>query len=511
MSAPNRGAGVDIYLLGAHILRTHQEVVGRVTNVNTFALETCPGEAFPFGNNHDTGVASLAVGSTVGVASDANLVNVTLLDLATVPTYVQQHFEDGLTATTNRINANRPRSAIVLCTLQVYQPANVLNTLLDAVLDAADTLFISSAAQIHYLQPETVNDYWPNRVSRVFEIGATEMFDQECSANNTGHGLLNPCGFDQVVPRTDLYAPGYQLRAAQVRRKGCDVTETNMEYTNLYSGTSASAPLVAGVAAIFLSPNTTYWPHWYQVEQALIQMSSPNTVITLNPGATRKSMLYNMFRALPISRNGASFKERCAPDSLYAIFGNYPMVPNRVFLNYEVAGEVECTITYADNGQVNVWCPNGPTGTHAIKVYRDTNLLGYGAIKHDNVATAFYTQNGLGNGLVSGLLYKYNSTTGAFEGSVSLSSAGVGWGANQTAYLVLFGTAFRRRTSTPTATIGGISSPVIFAGDVPGYLGLDQANIGPLSDSLKNSGVKTIVMTSDGVQSQPNVTVTFSQ
>ena len=44
--------------------------------------------------------------------------------------------------------------------------------------------------------------------------------------------------------------------------------------------------------------------------------------------------------------------------------------------------------------------------------------------------------------------------------------------------MLLFGTAFRNNTGLPlSATIGGVSSEVLFAGPQGDFVGLDQANV----------------------------------
>jgi uncharacterized protein (TIGR03437 family) len=76
-------------------------------------------------------------------------------------------------------------------------------------------------------------------------------------------------------------------------------------------------------------------------------------------------------------------------------------------------------------------------------------------------------------------------------------------------YLVLYGTGIRGAAqSAVTATVGGISVPVIYAGAQAQYPGLDQINLGPLPMSLKGTGVANVVITVNG-QSSNTVTVDF--
>lgn len=75
-------------------------------------------------------------------------------------------------------------------------------------------------------------------------------------------------------------------------------------------------------------------------------------------------------------------------------------------------------------------------------------------------------------------------------------------------YIVLYGTGIRYRTGAATATIGGISIPVIYAGDQFSYVGLDQVNIGPIPQSLTSSGTVNVVFSTDG-KTANTVTVGF--
>ena len=63
----------------------------------------------------------------------------------------------------------------------------------------------------------------------------------------------------------------------------------------------------------------------------------------------------------------------------------------------------------------------------------------------------------------------------------------------------MYGTGFRFRTalSNATTTIGGIAAETLYAGAVPGFIGLDQANI-RLPRSLAGRGLADVVLNVDG-------------
>jgi uncharacterized protein (TIGR03437 family) len=74
-------------------------------------------------------------------------------------------------------------------------------------------------------------------------------------------------------------------------------------------------------------------------------------------------------------------------------------------------------------------------------------------------------------------------------------------------YLELYGTGIRNATSV-SATVGGLSVPVLSSGAQGQYPGLDQVNIGPLPASLAGKGQTNISLTANG-QTSNSVNVTF--
>ena len=72
--------------------------------------------------------------------------------------------------------------------------------------------------------------------------------------------------------------------------------------------------------------------------------------------------------------------------------------------------------------------------------------------------------------------------------------------ANGVFYLELYGTGLRNAKNV-TVTAGGVNLPVLFAGAVPGYIGLDQVNVGPLPRTLAGQNSITIAVTADGQDS----------
>jgi uncharacterized protein (TIGR03437 family) len=160
-------------------------------------------------------------------------------------------------------------------------------------------------------------------------------------------------------------------------------------------------------------------------------------------------------------------------------------------------------------GQINYIVPSGfNADTYTVRIYNGSTLLGVGILKGEVTNPGWYTYEGGTNGTVLGAMYKYNSDGTVLEQTVNLLPSGTGtnWLSTLQAYVIGFGTGMRNASCS--ATIGGTSVGVTYAGPQGTYLGLDQVNIGPLPSSLKNSGTKTISLTCGGKTANA-VTVTF--
>ncbi|HQR36527.1 MAG TPA: kelch repeat-containing protein [Blastocatellia bacterium] len=76
--------------------------------------------------------------------------------------------------------------------------------------------------------------------------------------------------------------------------------------------------------------------------------------------------------------------------------------------------------------------------------------------------------------------------------------------ANEQAFLILYGTGWRNRSSLAavTASVGGIATEVIYAGQQGDFVGLDQANL-RLPMSLAGRGEVEVRLTVDGIEANP--------
>jgi uncharacterized protein (TIGR03437 family) len=72
--------------------------------------------------------------------------------------------------------------------------------------------------------------------------------------------------------------------------------------------------------------------------------------------------------------------------------------------------------------------------------------------------------------------------------------------ASEPVYLALFGTGFRAASDggTVSVRIGTTPIPVQYVGLSPGFIGLDQLNIGPLPLTLAGTGLQPLTITING-------------
>ncbi len=161
--------------------------------------------------------------------------------------------------------------------------------------------------------------------------------------------------------------------------------------------------------------------------------------------------------------------------------------------------------------QVNLYLDAATrVGPAVVTVYDGARAVAEGLIHVSNVSPGLFSANGDGQGaaagelmLVSGsdrtteLLAEYQEDAGTYSArELDISGA-------DHAYLVLYGTGFRKRSSLADVrlTVGDVDVPVIYAGEQPEFLGLDQLNAGPLPAQLAGRGLVNVQLVVDGIPS----------
>ena len=93
-------------------------------------------------------------------------------------------------------------------------------------------------------------------------------------------------------------------------------------------------------------------------------------------------------------------------------------------------------------------------------------------------------------------VYQLDSAGNVIAHPIDLGPAG------DSVYLSLLATGLQNARN-PTATIGGLSAPVLYSGPQGSWTGVDQVNIGPLPRSLAGRGRVNIIVAADGRTANP--------
>jgi uncharacterized protein (TIGR03437 family) len=164
---------------------------------------------------------------------------------------------------------------------------------------------------------------------------------------------------------------------------------------------------------------------------------------------------------------------------------------------------------YVSPTQVSFQVPAGTTeGSATVAVLLNGASVGAGNFTVENVTPGLFAANANGQGVAAAIavrikadgtqvaepLIQLNSSTGRYE-AVPLTIGDT----SEPLVLLAFGTGFRNRNAngTVTATIGGVTAEVIYAGAQGANIGLDQANI-RIPTTLAGRGDVNVVLTVDG-------------
>lgn len=245
------GTGVDVYVVDTGVRATHADLVGRVAAgfdaLGSGSTEDCHG--------HGTHVAATAAGSRFGVAKQATVVPVRVMDCTGMGR--ASDIVAGIDWITRRHSGNRP----ALVNLSLGTPGGS-----DAVDHAVRSSIAAGIAYVAAAGNEGADacEVSPARLTEVLTVGATDRADRQTAFSNTG-----PC--------LDVFAPGERITSAG---HTSDLAVVEM------SGTSMAAPHVAGLAARYLQSNPSATPG--QVHAAVLAEATTATVSGVATGTTRR-------------------------------------------------------------------------------------------------------------------------------------------------------------------------------------------------------------------------------
>ncbi|SCL36494.1 Peptidase inhibitor I9 [Micromonospora pallida] len=246
----SQGTGVPVYVIDSGILLTHQEFGGQAYfGYNYGGAAVC--------GPHGTHLAGTIGGTTYGVAKDATLISVKVLDCGTSSTWAG--VISGVNWVTGHHQAGTPAVANLALTGSLNTAANMAVT--NMIADGVTTAVAAGNSNLNAC------NYSPSSVPTAITVGATQQNDTRASFSNYGACL-------------DIFAPGISITSA---------SDTSNIATTAISGTSQASAHVAGMAARVLSNNPTWTP-----AQVASYLNSGSNPVVGNPGTGTPNRLLHM-------------------------------------------------------------------------------------------------------------------------------------------------------------------------------------------------------------------------
>jgi uncharacterized protein (TIGR03437 family) len=217
---------------------------------------------------------------------------------------------------------------------------------------------------------------------------------------------------------------------------------------------------------------------------------------------------------------GAAFAPNgvlAAPGDL-GVAGTVPLptelTGSRVTVIDSAAVQRNAGLFFVSPGQINFEIPGGTaSGMATVKVVRNNQTVAQGTVQIDSVSPGIFRAfpSAQDNTLAAAQIFRIKADgSSGIEDLVRFDSTS---GLNvpipiefgpvpETIFLVLYGTGIRLRSSLSAVkgTIGGLDATVGYAGEAPGYVGLDQVNLS-LSRQLITRGNVAVSLVVDGVPS----------
>lgn len=241
-----------------------------------------------------------------------------------------------------------------------------------------------------------------------------------------------------------------------------------------------------------------------------ISASQSGTIRIVGPVASVSAASYDP-SAIGSDSIVAAFGTNFATDTQLA--SSFPLPTElagvRVQVKDVVGTERWAPLFFVSSGQINFQLPPGtPTGLGTILVIKGGDVVAQGDAPIATTAPGVFSADSTGKGVAAAQVLRVKAdNTQTLENTAEFDTAQgkfvsrpISLGPEtDTLFLILFGTGIRHvgSLSSVTASIGGTSSEVVFAGPQGFFVGLDQANI-RLPRSLAGRGEVDVALTVAG-------------
>ena len=240
---------------------------------------------------------------------------------------------------------------------------------------------------------------------------------------------------------------------------------------------------------------------------------TPNPTPTPTPGAFT-SVNAASYAAPPLAANAivAGFGANLATVTAAAATIPLPTTLGgaQVKVMDSAGAERNAPLFFVSPTQINYLIPNGTAlGAAAVKVTIGATTTAQWTMQIAAVAPGVFAINASGSGLVAGVVLRVTAGSGvpsyeplarwdATQNRYVAVPIDLGAATDQV-YLVMFGTGWRGRANlnNVSATVGGTTAPVLFAGAASGLVGVDQLNAS-LPRSLIGRGEVNVETIADG-------------
>jgi subtilisin family serine protease len=256
------GEGIDVYIFDTGIRYSHVEFGGRAKLGRSYYSDD--GSDL---NGHGTHVAGTVGGTVYGVAKKTTLISMKVLG------------DNGSGSFSNIINgldwvrANKTGPSVINMSLGGSGTSSTLNTAVRNLLNAGVPVIVAAGNS-----NTDASGFTPANAPEAFAVGSTTSTDARSSFSNFGTTVR-------------LFAPGSSIRSAYYR--------SDTDLASL-SGTSMASPHAAGVAALYMSANTS--ASGQQVYDYLVNGATPNKVSSAGSGSPNL-LLYSLFESSTVPDN----------------------------------------------------------------------------------------------------------------------------------------------------------------------------------------------------------------
>lgn len=224
------GKGVTVYLVDSGIATLHPEFSGRASiGYDSGYSEGYGGDC----SGHGTEVASVLVGKGIGVAKEADIVSVSVLDCKGEGT------NSDLVFAIQWILKNKKSPAVINMSVGGEKSAIVDAAVREAVRQGIPVVVAAGNSNMDACTQS------PSGVETAIVVGASTKSKQKASFSNFGKCV-------------HLFAPGRDIVVAN--SKFASSGKASKEFYSLASGTSLSCPFVAGIIALLLEKDASLSP-----------------------------------------------------------------------------------------------------------------------------------------------------------------------------------------------------------------------------------------------------------